>query len=1083
MGKFNYYAKGECPVCAGAGHKSNKVCRSTTLDDGRLKVHCWAGGDAPAGWGFIGDDTHGMSQYIEGWNNRQTVDWAERERKAAETRAQAERERLGRSTPRDRDATYRRWQDHQRLNQQDRDELSRRGLLPDEIQLAQDLGWLRRWERNAKRTGPANIPGVNVAGTDGLAIAAPDADGLIAGFQIKPDHQPKYRWLAGCVLRNDEQPVPVFKHPNYHGSVELWITEGFLKALITAFFAWRHGLTHIVVVGCGGSNWASCPKQLRVILEKHTPTAVHFLPDAGAFKNPNVKKQVRKLHKLLKVWDYPMLFRWWGQWSKEEALDPDEIGIETLLASPLLKRFPGSMGFGNRVAPAKVTRKNPEINTGKDLLQRWIESKKRFICDGSPTATGKNYSAGRARPEMFTLADGSKAQGLWFITDDARNPSTPTLQAAPWVTIEGRHGGLVLETDVDGSTIKRRMKPGDDKWDIQPNCSRNGVSGALRNKNIDGDSSQEVLCRACPKFGMCVGGGGPGYGYLYARYAAMKMSQRLINPNSLPSPDSMDLEQDVAMVDEFGEKCLIQTVTVEQSDVEQSIAILAGKHPELWDRVAPILQAIQELTESDDLGYHGLSHQPILDRIGAALANVDEQTMLQVETALQADLTALTEVAEGVKLSDLPASTLKKFTYSDKESVERIQKEPLQWLGNFYRIATGRSLGLLSTNRWGRITIQIPDQQLLNFLRACGRVIFLDATLPVEHLAAWLECDVDDIDFVAAPPSPSPVKIIQVKGLGKLTRNRSQSQLDRLERAINAIKRRHPELAKASAVIDFKESEHADAAWWRDTRGSNAFKDIRLTIAVGTPIANLNGMAAQFMAIYGQTPEFDSPEFQLFAQETLTATFTQTAGRKAGRRGQSGDVMYFLTEEDGVDEIAQSLGMAFSAVEAAALGDGIGDQGSQTRVAVARAMYRGHDREGTARAAGVSGGRVSQIVPTLGFGGGFKESAKRLAGFNSGLIKGTNVSTTLATYGIDAFKQDLRRWLSEIRTTFTPLPDPVLEHLRQELDAWGCGVAFGASPPPQELLELLREHGELAFKETLAAISKYGRAGLEAVVI
>ena len=379
------------------------------------------------------------------------------------------------------------------------------------------------------------------------------------------------------------------------------------------------------------------------------------------------------------------------------------------------------------------------------------------------------------------------------------------------------------------------MKPGDEKWDEQPNCSRNGVSGALRERNIDGDSSREVLCQSCPKFGACMGGGGPGYGYLYARYAALKMPQKLINPNSLPRPDAdgLALGQDVAIVDEFGAKQLTQSVKVAKSDIEQAIATLSLKHPALWEKAQPLFKALEAMATAKDLGYYGLTHHPVLERLQGVFSGVDDETILAIETALQPDLTALTEVADGVKLADLTPQLKKTFSYTDHDAVEKIQEQPKQWLGGLWRIVTGRSLGMLSTNAWGRIEMEIPDTQMLEFLRACGKVLVLDATVPVEHLASWLGISVDDIDFVAAPPSPSPVKAIQIKGLGRCGRNRSEAQQLRIEQGITAIKRRHPGLTDDQiAVIDFKGADYADGYWWRDTRGSNAFADIKVTIAV-----------------------------------------------------------------------------------------------------------------------------------------------------------------------------------------------------------------------------------------------------------
>jgi SAM-dependent methyltransferase len=348
--KWTRYNRGNCPVCNGA----SKECRSVERDDGRLRVHCRGKVSPPIGWGFIGEDAHGFEIFVEGRTDQTERDWGaiEARRKAREAEEAKARREL--TTPEQRDRVFRALLPSQRLTQRHRAELIRRGLNEQQIDLAEGLGWLKTWSkgvRAGRNSTPNNIPGLikrwdgwtdwNETGIhEGLAIAAPDLEGRLVLHQVKPDKLPedggKYRFLASNSngrLPTGEMPLPVFQHPDRPRDQRprVWITEAYLKALITALQAWDAGYRDVVVVGCGGCNWASSPNYLREAIDRLNPAEITILPDAGWTANQNVTKQIHKLLDLLplaRVAD-------WGQWkaSKADKLDPDEVSTELLVSA------------------------------------------------------------------------------------------------------------------------------------------------------------------------------------------------------------------------------------------------------------------------------------------------------------------------------------------------------------------------------------------------------------------------------------------------------------------------------------------------------------------------------------------------------------------------------------------------------------------------------------------------------------------------------------------------------------------------------------------------------------------------------
>ncbi|ELS31923.1 hypothetical protein Pse7429DRAFT_3317 [Pseudanabaena biceps PCC 7429] len=107
--------------------------------------------------------------------------------------------------------------------------------------------------------------------------------------------------------------------------------------------------------------------------------------------------------------------------------------------------------------------------------------------------------------------------------------------------------------------------------------------------------------------------------------------------------------------------------------------------------------------------------------------------------------------------------------------------------------------------------------------------------------------------------------------------------------------------------MDFKKfAKSQDGFWFRDSRGSNDFKDAKTFVIVGTPCANIAMLRADYVAMTGLHPVDKDPAFAAFVDRHILATVMQCFGRKAGDRFNQGDVIYFLSDFD-LGDISHTL--------------------------------------------------------------------------------------------------------------------------------------------------------------------------------
>ena len=150
-----------------------------------------------------------------------------------------------------------------------------------------------------------------------------------------------------------------------------------------------------------------------------------------------------------------------------------------------------------------------------------------------------------------------------YLSDQHRNPTVSTLeQGNGWCDLEARHGGL--------NRVKNRLQRSakGDAFAVPANCSRIGVLNALRDKNIPGADTANLICGTCIAREACINANGPGYGFLNQRRNVLGAPLLRAHPDSLPDPEDYPLENTMLIWDEPGQNFQVKqstTVTLHRS--------------------------------------------------------------------------------------------------------------------------------------------------------------------------------------------------------------------------------------------------------------------------------------------------------------------------------------------------------------------------------------------------------------------------------------------------------------------------------------------------------------------------------------
>lgn len=1039
-----------CPVCAGA----SKECRGFERDDGKLQVHCRGKVDAPHGWGYTGDDAHGFSKFVQGWNDRRDRDWDEIARRRADRQARESREIAARSTAADRDRAYQQLQPNQRLSQSHRAELHRRGLTDASIDFAESRGWLRAWCRGiAAPTATAIIPGIadgTTTGTDGMAIAAPDHRGHIAGFQIRPDRPrpdgAKYPWIAGCGLPSGEMPMPLWRHPQAPATGgTLWIIEGFLKSLIVALMAWACGRYDIAVLGAGGCNWASHPQQLAAAIATTAPAAIELLPDAGALENPHVKRQIQALADHLESQGHCLLYRWWRQASKQSkgSQDPDEIATTAILASPARPWNRGGAivpwdtynRLRNRLAwfdDAIAWTVDDWIEAGRPIIQyrseqrqtvwRWARDN-GFIhsLDSSPPGTGKSWDAGiflESRvfpPQAPAAADGDEGSGGqekrppcgWLLDSDPYNPSCETTAALALQA--GKHSGLVQAGD-----RLRTARDGDEPLAEPPSCDRAQsfvTAAAQGHPQVAGKDCS--LCHSCPRAE--IERDGDAIKSLACSYLA---ARRELNDSGAPRrahPQTATVgDGDVVIADETEAIADSTAQTIRANALHTEIANLQHNFPALAAVAAPAIAVAMDAL--GDAGRFGVSSGALHHRllvVGPAIWTAWIEAGLGAADGDPWDAPPATPnraIARAFQLD------LEKLARGDGDAAiaSAIATAPTaRTIAALVAAALDDSEGVSVGADLGTLTLARRNARALNNTRKGAFNLNLDATATAQTLASHLGMGPGHIlEMRAVGMSYTNMEIVALHGVGAMGSQREEGNT-RAIALVTAIAEKHGDIA----VMDRKsrESDYADipgvhfGAHHRDGRKTNRYQHCRAIAIVGRPCPNLGALAAQWQAKTGQhipDPAALTGRYGQWVRHKIIAEIIQEIERLRGGRRNAPVTIYLVW--DVADAELQAVASAFTGAtiarrHAAGL-TADGAKGAARRLLPFAEFLRANPDatiDAVATALGVTKGTVSKLAAPWG---GFRAISKSFQFLYKPSIENGNFSENQAQSGIQLIK-------------------------------------------------------------------------------
>ena len=888
------YLKRNCPVCNG----SRSDCRENLQNN---LIHCRHDVTTAPGYKCVGEDILGFFLWaVDDGEERNSDEWEQlRQQRAAQRgkRLQEEAARCARLLPiEQRDRAIRKLSQQVGLSRAHRQHLQQqRGLSDTEIDHAcyftiapyQDVIYIN-----------PQLAGIDLWGHQ-LTVSKPgigcpifDVFERIIGFQIRFDNatENKYKWPTSrsrfrpngptAHLPNGELPIAVWRPLGDIQRSSIGITEGVNpKPYIVATRLDQPCL------GAAGGNFASSPQQFKESLDilstQLNTKTIDFYPDAGAIHNSHVLRHYRATFKLVQQWGYQLRVAWWGQTTKEEHLDIDDLLIagrsdeiqyitvaqfERLIRQPHIKLhgFKDLLGWfpklKNRLAqlsqrrsrygfaPVETVETEPTPATPTrtityqdgqrlDAWSRTLNQGVRFICDSSATGTGKSYDCGLTNNPLFD------SRRILFLSSEHRNPTVPTLKT--WTDLEARHDGLTI----DSFGRKRRAKS-DELPRIRSNCSRNLTINALRSLNID--DADTVICQTCPHLQACQGG--YEFGFLHQRRVALKSNRFRAHPESLPDPAEYDYTKVVLLWDEWSTLLrTTRTLEVTQKDIDQLIVHLVTKKDGVYSVLEDLLQALRALLtgEIPAPSRYGWNHAGVLELLPQLPQDLDYNTISQ---AIKPDLRKLDPKAKHeAGIAKLSASAHHNRTNSDATVAQTIREQfLLQWLVPFLTVLNGAAGHLRIA--YGVLSITLPDDRLVRIAKAAKGNIFLDATGDLTELAQLLGVSPTEIISLKQGVTPrSNLEVIQVATLGRLgNSDRSDCLQQRIDAIIKTIQEKDP----TAKVIDFKAFAPDGALrWWVESRGVNDLESTQTLILVGTPCRSLSHLEAEFTLRYGRTPQ------------------------------------------------------------------------------------------------------------------------------------------------------------------------------------------------------------------------------------
>ena len=567
------------------------------------------------------------------------------------------------------------------------------------------------------------------------------------------------------------------------------------------------------------------------------------------------------------------------------------FGFGKRLRERVEKTLEGFKGFGNPPTPKPNPKEAPD-QTFQDANQRltvWqdaINQGYKYILDTSAPGLGKSHAAGIALPDAFCV------EKIWYLANDHRNPTTGIIESN-YVDLPVRHNGLKIDDSrrtPNGNPFLVHPKLGEEP-DTRGNCFKTDLFQKFRAKNLNVEASgSSPICQTCKLAHLCKSGSGGKYGATFRGDRKNALAHPRVRAHADSMPIDFDYSASGIIWDEVSTQLKpMDSVTVTVQDFDQSWAELETKAPDLHEALKPLRLALRPLLTGElKQPHHGWDDAAIRALLPQKPVNLDE-IIDELETILQPDLSFLKEQADSLAATDARGLGISKAMQrlvnrefrrqAHQEFSEGFQHLALNWLVPFLRVWSGERGALRC--EWQRLTIFSRSDRHSAIAQSAKFNIFLDATISRERLAMLLGVDPDEIYVVGQEvPNHANLRIIQITGMGKLGKDRSDS----LNKRVAALRKGLEEQYPGIVFGDWKcHAEAGDGQWFVNLRGSNEFQNAPAMAVFGIPYQNVGHLQALYQALTGDYAPLDKDNphegLQQFVEAHTQAEVEQSVGR------------------------------------------------------------------------------------------------------------------------------------------------------------------------------------------------------------
>jgi len=710
------------------------------------------------------------------------------------------------------------------------------------------------------------------------------------------------------------------------------------------------------------------------------------------------------------------------------------FGFGKRLRERVKRSLEGFKGFGKPISPEPKEAPDQLFQDANRRLQIWQDAAARgyrYILDNSAPGLGKSHSAGVALPDAFGT------QKLWYLARDHRNPTTGVIESN-YVDLPIRHNGLkIVDTrkTPNGNSFLIHPKEGEEP-DTRANCYRTPlfrVFAAKRYRHQESAKSSDI-CKTCKVAYLCKQGSGVKYGATFRGERASALSSDRIRAHaaSLPSIDEFDYSTSGLFWDEAGTHFEpMDEIPVSLEEFDRTWAELESIAPDLHEQLKLLRLALRPfLTGELKQPYHGWDDAAIRALLPEKPDNLSE-VIASLDALLQPDLGFLEQKAEFLGAADAKRLDISQGMktlinqefrrQANEEFQQAFNRLPLNWLTPFLKVYNGERGALRSKK--GMLTVFVRNDRHALVARAAKFNIFLDATTTKKQLALLLEIDPEEIYVVGQEtPNHGNLKILQITGMGKLGKDRSES----LKRRVAAIKRALEERYPGIVFGDWKaHTEAGDGQWFVNLRGSNEFQDAPAIAVFGIPYQNVGYLQALYQTLTGEFAPLDreSPHegLQHFIEAHTEAEIEQAVGRLRSHLRPDEELTFIFVGDYDLGFLEGEVDQ----IEAFQIAPEAGTPAQITRWKILEAVRHLREQgekvtqQAIASLAEISQPAIAKIATNFG---GWKRLSKILLTLLDPLYSGSNNFDSLT---------DEEKWLAE---TYLPcLVDESLEDAVQEV--------------------------------------------------